>query len=384
MAEQGHRAGTRRTRARRALAGLVAAGIATGGLAIGPVTAGAAEADPSWLTKLTRSYEKTQTSLRTSVQGAQEQTNAALLEGLTKSNQRLDTYVDRIPPIKDWLPAPDPTPDPDPDPDPDPEPEPQDACGTLLPKAGGGTWSCTLAEDFSTGTLDPAVWMAQQTLTSSYTLGGECVVDRPENISFVDDPATATASDHLRLTAREEAQPFLCEASRPEKSFTTQHTGATVLTHGRFTQAYGRFEVRAKLPDVTVPGAQFSFWMWRQDGNPVGEIDPMEWYSKFSDRGIPMLHGAEAPWTNNFCVFDPAKGPWHTYTLEWSPTTIRVLYDGVLCLENTSWGAGMPAPFDTPMMLALTIGLDPAHPEVPSTPLPASWSTDIDYVKVWQ
>jgi hypothetical protein len=370
MAEQERRARSWKGRARRAIAGVVVAGVVAGGVAAGPITAGAAPADgQSWLTTVARTYERT----RVSLVEVQDKTTAGLRAGLLETNKRLEDYIDRIPPLEDWLPVPEPEPEP-----------PSDACGALVPKAGGGTWSCTLAENFASGALDPAVWLAQRTRTSSYTLGGECVVDSPNNISFVDDPATATPSDHLRLTARKEAEPFFCEASRPEKSFTTQHTGATVLTGGRFTQAYGRFEVRAKLPDVTVPGAQFSFWMWRQDGNPVGEIDPMEWYSKFSDRGIPMLHGAESPWTNNFCVFDPAKGPWHTYTLEWSPQAIRIFYDGTLCLENTAWGASQPAPFDTPMMLALTIGLDPAHLEDPATPLPTSWSTDVDYVKVWQ
>ena len=241
-------------------------------------------------------------------------------------------------------------------------------------------WDCTFVDDFKVPTLDTTKWAVQTTAGSGYTLGGECQVNTPANISF-DRGWVRGSAEVLKLTARREDSTLDCSSKK--KTIQSDYTGATLMTHGKFTQAYGRFEVKAKLPDVAVPGAQFSFWLWRQDGNPVGEIDPMEWYSAFPNQGIPMLHGAQWPWTNQSCTFDPAVGPWHTYTLEWSPRSIKVLYDGVVCLENTAWGANQPAPFDTPMMIALTIGLDPTTASNAAA-LPSSWTTEIDYVKVWQ
>lgn len=261
-----------------------------------------------------------------------------------------------------------------------------DECGLKPIKATvlGRTdyWDCTFVDNFTTGTLDTTKWTVQKTSISDFSLGGECVVDSPNNISFVDDPAIASTTDHLRLTARREAAEFTCVSNKPANNFQATHTGATLMTYNKFTQAYGRFEVRAKLPNITVPGAQFSFWLFRQDLQAAGEIDPMEWYSQYSDRGIPMLHGSAAPYTNHYCTFDTTKGPWHTYTLEWTPRSIKVLYDGVTCLHNTNVGPNAPAPFNTPMMVNLTLGLDPTHPDANGA-LPSSWNVDIDYVKVW-
>ena len=35
-----------------------------------------------------------------------------------------------------------------------------------------------------------------------------------------------------------------------------------VTTYNRFSQAYGRFEIRAKFPAATVQGLQSAFWLW--------------------------------------------------------------------------------------------------------------------------
>ena len=264
----------------------------------------------------------------------------------------------------------------------------RDACGAKIAKTTRTLtptyWDCTFVDDFTTVGLDTTKWMPQRTKISNYTLGGECQVDTPANIGFVDNPTVSrTSNDYLWLTARREAAPFTCQG-QGTKAWTTEHTGATVMTHTKFSQAYGRFEVRAAVPqNVSTQGAQFSFWLYRQDLQPAGEIDPMEWYSKYPGQGVPMLHGATGQFTAQDCFFDSSTGPWHTYTLEWTPRSIRVLYDGEVCLQNTNWSSTMPAPFDTPTMINLTIGLDPKHKDTTGS-LPSEWSALIDYVKVWQ
>ncbi len=142
-----------------------------------------------------------------------------------------------------------------------------------------------------------------------------------------------------------------------------------VTTWKRFSQTYGRFEIKARMPDVKVAGIHSAIWLWPQDeakrgGKPMaGEIDIAEYYSVHPDRLIPYVHYTPAApdpaVTNNEClVDDPAA--WHTYLLEWTPKTLTISYDGKTCLVN-SWNPAAPlakpAPFDQPFIIALTQSL---------------------------
>ncbi len=258
--------------------------------------------------------------------------------------------------------------------------------GQTLAKAGTSEpWTCTLAQEFDGTALDPAVWTVQETAKSGFDQGGACFVDSPQNIRV--------AGGALQLTTRREAAPVTCASST--KSFTTQYTAATVMTFAKFTQTYGRFEIRAKMPATRVPGAQFAYWLWPQRYTygytwpASGEIDVMEWYSQYWNQGIPYLHYAQLTHDPNVTRYDCVLGDpsaWHTYTLEWGPGSIRILYDGKTCLLNTRWtpaNTAMPGPFNHPFMIALTQTLGVGTNAVtPSTPLPAT--AQIDYVRVWK
>jgi beta-glucanase (GH16 family) len=270
----------------------------------------------------------------------------------------------------------------------------EDACGPKLPKVGGtGEWSCTLNDGFDGSALDSNLWRVQTTAASGFGVGGECFVDDPDNI--------AVGGGNLSLTVREEAAPFLCQKPNPQDwtnptSFETTYTAGSVLTDQNFSQAYGRFEIRARMPQSQVPGLHFAFWLWPQTYThgatwPMsGEIDIMEWYSRYPQHGVPYLHYAQTSADPNVtapCLVG-TMSDWHTYTLEWTPTSIRILYDGTLCLENTNWtpsNTSMPGPFDHPFMISLTQALGALGTENAvndQTPLPAT--ATIDYVKVWE
>jgi hypothetical protein len=65
--------------------------------------------------------------------------------------------------------------------------------------------------------------------------------------------------------------------------------------------------------------------------------------------------------------------------VEWSPTRIEILINGVSCLVNTS---GDPA-FNKKYIVAVTQGMGTdSNSYIGTAPLPAT--TDVDYVKVWQ
>lgn len=258
--------------------------------------------------------------------------------------------------------------------------------GVTISRPGGGSWQCTFEDDFNGRALDSNKWTVQETASSGFHSGPECFVNRKNNISL--------ASGTLRLTVRKESQPFTC--SSPLGDYTTQYTSGMVSTWGKFSQAYGRFEVRAKLPAATVQGLQESFWLYPPDlaygaWPRSGEIDIAEVYSSYPDRAIPFIHydgeDHDPNVTNNYC-FIADISQFHTYAVEWTPTSITVIYDGTTCLVNDSWSPNSPLvnpqPFDQPFILILTQALgiatnafDPAR-----TPLPAT--TLVDYARIWK
>jgi beta-glucanase (GH16 family) len=258
-------------------------------------------------------------------------------------------------------------------------------CGDqALAKADGGTWRCTFDDEFDGTAVDTSKWRIQETAWNGFHSGAECFVNDPDNVSV--------ANGTLRLTVRKERTGFTCGA--PKKPYGSQYTSGMVTSFGKFTQAYGRFEVRAKVTAATIKGLQSSFWLWPENAGKYGslwpasgEIDIAELYSRWPDRAIPYLHytGSTYNVTNNNCIIGD-QGQFHTYTVVWTTSTMTFTYDGQTCLVSQWYPLGLtpPAPFDQPFMISLTqaLGIDSNAflPDV--TPLPAT--TTVDYVRVWK
>lgn len=251
-------------------------------------------------------------------------------------------------------------------------------------EAGDRDWRCTFVDEFDGATLDTSKWLVQNTADSGYHSGNECFVGPGKNVSV--------SGGRLHLTVLQEAAPFVCAS--PSGHYVTQHSSGMVSTWKRFSQAYGRFEIRARFPDVKVPGIQSALWLYPQDllygGWPhSGEIDIAEFYSKYADRAIPYIHyeqsGKDPTVTNNHCrIKNPSK--FHIYAAVWTPSSITITYDGENCLVH-KWNPARPlegaAPFDKPFIVVLTqaLGITGNAFDQRTTPLPAT--TQIDYVRVW-
>lgn len=261
------------------------------------------------------------------------------------------------------------------------------SCGVTIYKSSGVPWTCTFDDEFGGTSLDGSKWIAQETANSGFTSGlTACFVNSPNNISV--------ANGTLNLTARKEAAPFTC--TDPYGNFSTRYTSGMVSTYGRFSQAYGRFEVRAKVPAATVAGLQESFWLWPADPYKYGawpgsgEIDIAEVYSQYADRAIPYIHydaAAYDPNVTNTSCFISSVAAFHTYAVEWTTSTLKIVYDGQTCLVDT-WNPASPLskpqPFDQPFIVALTqaLGIGTNAFDPATTPLPAT--TQVDYVRVWR
>jgi beta-glucanase (GH16 family) len=266
-------------------------------------------------------------------------------------------------------------------------PQANNCGGVPMYKADGSLWQCTFDDEFNGTSLDTTKWTPQQTATSGYNSGDECYVDSPNNVSV--------SGGVLNLTARQEAAPFTC--NDPYGSYTTPYTSGMVTTDYKFSQTYGLFEVSAKIPAATVAGLQTSLWLWPNNDvayGPAwpasGEIDFAEFYSEYPNLAIPYIHyNAAAPdpnVTNDNCVISNPATQFHTYGVEWTSTSISMIYDGVTCLTdywNPASPLVKPEPFNQPFFIALTQALGVAtnafNPA--TTPLPAT--TQIDWVRAW-
>jgi beta-glucanase (GH16 family) len=169
-----------------------------------------------------------------------------------------------------------------------------------------------------------------------------------------------------------------------------------VSTAGRFSQAYGRFQFRARISAAKVKGLHSALWLWPENAAKYGaqpasgEIDVAEMYSQYPDRAIPYIHyNQDAPdptVTNNYCMVSNLAA-FHKYALEWTPTSMKIIYDGKTCLVH-KWNPASPLtgrqPFDQPFIVVLTQALGVATNafDAETTPLPAT--TEIDHVRVWK
>jgi len=257
--------------------------------------------------------------------------------------------------------------------------------GELVKKPTGAAWTCTFDEEFNGTALDRTKWVPQLTATSGYTTGA-----LGSKVCYLDSPNVIHESGgYLSLTVRRETKQFKCG------NFYTPFDGGTVSTYGKFSQAYGRFEVRAKFPASLIRGLHAALWMWpvnptKYGAEPKsGEIDIAEQYSNMPNVAAPYIHYVskvkDPNVTNWNCAITP--GAFSTYVLVWTTTTLTISINGKTCVQDT-WAPHTPLvapqPFDQPFFMVLTQGLGGIGSDsyVSTTPLPAT--TQVDYVRIWK
>ena len=252
-----------------------------------------------------------------------------------------------------------------------------DACGARIAKPEGGYWSCSFVDNFSGAKLDTAKWLPQVTALSGFSMNRTC---------FLSGRGYRVLDGTLRLQTHRTST-FNCRNRGSDWSASA--VGGAVSSYTKFDQTYGRFEARIKFPRYSARGLQGGFWM-----NPTertygpwpasGEIDVAEWYSALARHVFPSLHytGRTAHDTAACLMGDRSR--FHTYSVTWSPSRMRFLYDGRLCFSR-AWeptDLEAPKPFDQPFTVALVAAIG-AGDNAPSSDTPAWTTTKIDYVKVW-
>jgi beta-glucanase (GH16 family) len=176
---------------------------------------------------------------------------------------------------------------------------------------------------------------------------------------------------------------------------TRSYTSARLKTQGKFTQAYGRFEARIKIPRGQ--GIWPAFWMLGADIDKVGwpacgEIDIMENIGKepatvhgtIHGPGYSGSHGIGAPFS--LPAAQHFADDFHVYAVEWEPKAIRFYVDDHLYETRTpaDLPTGTKWVYDHPFFILLNVavgGYWPGNPDA-STVFPQTML--VDYVRVYQ
>ena len=173
------------------------------------------------------------------------------------------------------------------------------------------------------------------------------------------------------------------------------YTSARLQTKGLFSQQYGRFEARIKIPRGQ--GMWPAFWMLGNNIDTVpwpacGENDIMENIGKEPSIVHASLHAGGYTGGEVSALYTLPNGQnfaddYHIFATEWEPQVIRFYVDGNLYATYTpaSPPSGSAWPFDGQaffMLLNLAVGGDwPGNPDG-TTQFPQQML--VDYVRVYQ
>ncbi|HWS34541.1 MAG TPA: family 16 glycosylhydrolase [Actinoplanes sp.] len=174
---------------------------------------------------------------------------------------------------------------------------------------------------------------------------------------------------------------------------TCQYTSGRLLTSGKFTQRYGRFEASIKVPKGQ--GIWPAFWMLGDNLGSVGwpqsgEIDIMENVGKEPNNLYGTVHGpgysGGAGVSGRKTLGAPLGDAFHSYAVEWSPNLIVWQLDGVEYFRVTPASiGGNQWVFDHPFFLILNVAVGGNWPGSPdaSTSFPQTMLVDWVRVSAW-
>jgi beta-glucanase (GH16 family) len=186
-----------------------------------------------------------------------------------------------------------------------------------------------------------------------------------------------------------------------------RYTSASVNTRNTAAWKYGRFEVRAKMPQgkgtwpaiwflspIRTPNIPGPPLPRKPDGHEVegpsrpqggesdqGEIDLMETWGSEPGKSAIHIHGTQGPRPSKTVEVDDMYNTFHVYTMNWYPDHIDFFLDNEKVLtytkdQKTGWA------FDKQMYLIMNIAAaGPDEPAPDDSKLPQYMT--VDYVRVY-
>nr|WP_095876761.1 glycoside hydrolase family 16 protein [Streptomyces sp. TLI_235] len=198
--------------------------------------------------------------------------------------------------------------------------------------------------------------------------------------------AALDGQGHLVITAKKNTDPGLgCWYGQ------CQYTSARLNTARTFTQAYGRFEARIKIPRGQ--GVWPAFWMLGNDlgtaGWPnSGEIDVMENIGREPNSVHGTIHGPGYSGAGGLGAAYSLPGgkafadDFHTFAVDWSPSAIVWSVDGTPYETRTPADThGNKWVFDHPFFVILNLAIGGDWPGSPDGATAFPQTMVVDYVR---
>lgn len=249
-------------------------------------------------------------------------------------------------------------------------------------------WTLSWSDEFDSDTLDLSKWKYD---TGNYMQSndGEWVQGWGNNELQNYQPDNVYLQDgKLIIEAREEIT--------TDEHDTYNYTSGKITTDDLFSQTYGRFEARMKLPEGQ--GFWPAFWLMPQEDvyggwASSGEIDIMENRGDQLDIVGAAVHYGGG-WPNNVHTTGEYHFPsnssitdFNVYSLEWEPGELRWYVNDELYYKTNEWHSDQgeyPAPFDQEFYIILNLAVGGWYGLEPNEETLFPSQVEVDYVRVYE
>ena len=220
-------------------------------------------------------------------------------------------------------------------------------------------WSITFRDEFNEAKLDTTKWNTLPRWGRIDTKGRE--------LQYYADDAFEIVGGILRIKAEK------CEIE------SKNYSSGLIESSYKFSQAYGKFEVRARPPKGQ--GLWSGFWLVPEKTWPP-EIDVFEYIGQHYKTLYTSQHwinrdGINKHITNPYSSIDLSQ-TFHTYAVIWEPSQIIWYLDGVERFRSTE---NIPS---EPMYLTANLAVGGSWPGRPNASTPFPSYLDIDYIRVYE
>jgi beta-glucanase (GH16 family) len=158
-----------------------------------------------------------------------------------------------------------------------------------------------------------------------------------------------------------------------------------IMSDGCFSQTYGYFEIRAKVP--VGKGLWPAFWLLPISHQWPPEIDVFEMFGAPNSRregGVGWVHtgtvgGGETAFNNWHQLPINQYTEFHRYGVLWSPERMSIYVDGKLVTTQPT-----PTHFHQPMYMIANLAVGGKWPELPDPQTSFPATMQIDNIQAWQ
>lgn len=265
-----------------------------------------------------------------------------------------------------------------------------DVLGSVQIELDRGGLVPSFADEFDQLSLDledgaPGRWRTNFGYGGPTSVHSRTLVNNGELEVYVDPKFAGTGSTSLNLNPFRMGNGKLDIVAEPldEKARSVawgrSYASGLLTTKASFSQQYGLFEIRAKVPRGK--GLWPAFWLLPANGAWPPELDVLEILGDNPSKVYMSWHsnaGGKHSFETKPIDIPDAAADFHTYSVEWTKDTINWFFDDI---EVAS--APTPQDLHQPMYMLINLAVGGGWPGAPNawTKFPATYS--IDWVRAY-